>query len=236
VSWTYVNSGGNNNTAGSGNITLSWSPTLGNVLYAATANYSGNITSIGDGHNTWTRVAQANHSSANGSWIDLWTAPVTTGGALTITATGQSFGVLGVLELTPSGTVSADGSVAISGGSGMSFSTGNITIAGGDLVLGVFGCGTTGFSTWTPGSGYTTAFSFPYGGSVGFMLEYALSVTGPTADPGATITATNTWSALGAAFLAAAGSAGGLSYFGGSSILKPTALPLSIYAIQNKDD
>jgi hypothetical protein len=207
MSWTFVNSGGTNNSASSGNTTLAWTPTIGNVLYAATANFSGNITSIGDGHNTWSRVATKT-IAGGGTYIDLWTASVTTGGALTITATGQSSGALGVLEVMPSGTVTADGSVVTNSGTSPPLSTGNITIAGGDLVLGVFSDATTAFASWTPGSGYTTAYSFPYttGVSVSLLLEYALNVSGPTANPGASTPATsNTWTAIGAAFLAAGG-------------------------------
>jgi hypothetical protein len=210
MSWTFVNSGGTNNAATSGNTTLSWSPTIGNVLFAATANYSANIGSISDGHNTWTRVSQTSHSAANGTFIDLWTAPVTTGGALTITAAGQSSGVLGVLEVMPSGTVSADGSPVISVGLSTTPGVGSISIAGGDLVLAVISNATTPFAGWTVGSGYTTAFAFPYtaGVSVALMFEYALSVSGPTTSPSAGFSTTppdNTWSAIGAAFLAAAG-------------------------------
>jgi hypothetical protein len=214
MSWTYVNSGGTNNSASSGNTTLSWSPTIGNVLYAATANFSANITSIGDGHNTWSRVASKD-VILGGTYLDLWSAPVTTGGALTITATGQSSGALGILEVTPSGTVTADGSaVTNSASASETLSTGSITITGGDLVMGVFSSATTPFASWTPGSGYTAAFSYPYtsGVSVALLFEYALNVSGPTANPGASTLSNNNMTAIGAAFLAVGGGGGATAY------------------------
>jgi hypothetical protein len=111
-----------------------------------------------------------------------------------------------IADFLPTGTPSGDGS-AHATGSGTALASGSFTPGGSaDLVVGFGGVSANGI-TWTAGSGFTlpAAMSFAgLGGSANaFALQYQAGVTGAI-NPAMTISPTNEWGLIGAAFQEAA--------------------------------
>ncbi|HKI19009.1 MAG TPA: hypothetical protein VKA15_14070 [Isosphaeraceae bacterium] len=223
-SWTHVQ-GVQNQQASGATITakLPNNPTVGNFLvigsyYEATTGSA----SISDGSNVYTLQAT---KAASGATVNIWTAPVTTGAALTFTFTPGSNTYCGftVDEYAyPSATLAFD-HFAVANGSSTTPSSGTVTVSGTDLLYGFMTCGGgdgngAGANFCLRGNAQLTG-----GYTYGFAAEDQFNVTSNAA---ATfiLTPTDTWVAAGISVSATALAAATASpYYPGTTVLRPSA-------------
>jgi hypothetical protein len=208
--WTHIQDFGSTDptSSGTGTAVSGSSVTVGNLLVVAAGNFSAVLSGVTDsGGNTYTKLGGF---SATGSSIDLWYTVVTTGGVLTVSCAGQSFGSIAVSEFNPGvgGTITKDGAAATNNGTGTALSTGNLTLTTPDLVVAGFANGETA-QAFTPGAGYTAGTNTQYspGNNVAVALVYNLNASSSPANPGGTLAGgTNTWAGVGCGFLSTGGS------------------------------
>ncbi len=208
MAWSRINSWGNTNSTGSGNISVSATGvTVGNLLVAVVNNNTSAIASVSDGSNTYTSLGTK--TGLNSSVLALYYSKVTTGGSLTITGNSQAFAAIAVIEFSPgSATIATDGANPSATASNTAPSTGNITVTVGDLVLGAFGLsGNNGITSSTNGNfifDSTSASANVNGAHYGAAITYYLSAASSPQNPAMTVSGTTGWSAIGAAFKATA--------------------------------
>jgi len=78
-------------SSGGASASLSYSPTVGNtLLVAAVTNGAGSGLTLSDGSNTYNYLGTV---QIGGIYTSLWWANVTTGGSLTISLSGTSYGL-----------------------------------------------------------------------------------------------------------------------------------------------
>lgn len=172
---------------------------------------SGVSVSIADTQgNTYT---QAVTTTASGHTVQVWTAPVTTGGANTVTVTlgSSTFAECSIDEYSYTGgaTFSLDNTNASSGTS-TTASPGSVTVSGTDLIYSVAGrLDTTGIG-YTASSGYSLRWNqfLSSGIAYGFVAQDCLGAT-TNQTPSFSLTASATWVAAAISVKANTTGAGG---------------------------
>src|SRR5579863_8541544 len=168
MAWGFVAKASNDAFGGPTSVSVSYTPTAGNLLVVSASDNSGKAATftISDGHNTYTLADSFTGTNGTKPTLYVWFAPNVAGTALTITATGNTSSAddmeIAVLEFSGGGaSPSLDGhnhnsgttTGTVSGTSG-SFTVANVN----DLVIGVFAeetAGGGGFTAGVNGSGFT---------------------------------------------------------------------------------
>jgi len=202
-------------------VTLSAAPANGNTLIAVISSRSTStdrVTGITSTGATWARVAQSANSS--GSTTEIWSAPVGSGAATSVTIatlSGRCAGV--VIEYSGILTASAvDQTAASPGGNSTSPVTGTtpITTQANELWIGGVGFRSSAPTMNTLLNSFTSVASAQSGSTTAtsnakvYALESIVSTTG-TATSGGTLTASVIWSGAIATFKAASTSTLGLT-------------------------
>jgi hypothetical protein len=168
--------------------------TIGNELTVCTGSYQKSVVSVTDGFNTYTNRVTLLAGNID---CEIWTAPVTTGGNLTVTVlyggTGAAVAPVAFDEYSYSGTLSVD-STNTGSGSGSPEGTANLTVTGKDLILNTT-CFVSSFGTPTAGSGFTLEHQTNYvgGQSMALVVQDGLNVTTSPISPSMTTTSGLGW-------------------------------------------
>jgi hypothetical protein len=202
ATWAAVTA--NANAAASNVVTIGsvTGVTVGDLIVVSVVGTTA-TSSISDTHNTYTLVTSVSFDTG-ARYATIFYSVVTTGGALTITASGYgSFPVIGAAEysFTP-GNISVANTNTSSGNS-LGLSTGPVTYtASTALIVGTFGQGTNATETFTPTSPFVTRASSAFQAGVSLGLYY-VDLTNPASSgqtPAGNWTNAVTWGGIGVAF------------------------------------
>jgi hypothetical protein len=207
VSWVRVQGGVVGSGAAVTSFNTSITVTLGNVLCIGVGvNSASSTISVGDGHNTYT-----SQTSVVGTFQGaIYTAPITTGGALTPTVTfnGSHFGAFTWAEYSYTGaSLTIPDGTASNTGTGTSLTTGSLSLTTPDLVYAI--AYPSGASSVTAAGGGLTLRSNQTdnpGVNIGFADADMLNQTSSPVNGTFTASSGTAWVSAAIGLLAAGGS------------------------------
>lgn len=207
ASWSYGQGNKASSASGTPSVSLT-GVTVGDLLIVGVS-AAATVTSLSDGHNTYTSLGNASPSAH----VTLFYSVVTTGGSLTITAgASASNWAMGVAEFSPGGgTIATTGSNPTATGTSTAPATGNITISTPALVVGGFIA--IAASSWSTSGNFTydsnSGSNYAGGISYGYGMGYWLAANASPQDPALTLSSSVGWGGVGAAFTTTGGATSG---------------------------
>jgi hypothetical protein len=183
-SWSHVQgSGAYVGTATSVAAAFPVNVTSGNLMVVGVYINGPGTVSIGDTRGlSFTQQETSTHSS---DYVSIWTAPISSGGAETVTIQlgANTYGLISIDEYSYSGgatyALEASGGGNAGNGSSTTPSPGSVTVTGTDLVYAICGDLSPGFETTSAGSSFGLRYFGPgyTGVSYGFAAQDYLNAT-----------------------------------------------------------
>jgi hypothetical protein len=201
LSWTYAQGASGHTVTSTLTIPLPGSTPAGNLLDVALANYNSAVGTVSVHDDVGVSFTRAVGLLANSVDIEIWYRIAPSTRTYSVIFSNISYIAVAVDDFSPGGGSPTLDNTASNSGSSTTPSSGNVTIAGNDLVYGAAGT-SAAQGAFTAGSGYTLTESVGYSNSSnqGVAGEYKLNVSTGPVNPGMTLGTSAPWAMAAATF------------------------------------